>query len=458
MKKVLKILSLLAVTTMSTACESKVPTLISMDVSDACLLINCNNCTGATEKGANGDSLNTEGLKSGDFHLYKTNENGVTSRVHCKTKRADDDKYYTSESFFAEFEDISDDYFYADLGRWSGKNKYFINKKTGNAIKLADDYSTNDFKWDYSTSTIQYFPQDNDGNIYGCVKSRSTKGSVIAKFTITEKLVKGETIATVDNADPSIFAVDKDGNVAFSKRSGSYFYVAAGKEVKEQDKNNKTFWTGYDGNIYTISNGEIKKITYDKDKDEVVTETIKTYDGLKGKTIAYDRFLYLDALKQVYTYTSDADRNITIYPLCGENMPGEPVIIAGDDLRMIKDFDGEEIPLPQYELSLDCDDDSIYATIKQEQFILSRIDPRDNMKITQTTYDVQYNDGVRMLSNKKMAIVYWGSNPINTPGDGNAYMSVGVYDINSGTLSKQDTFITGNACRSNIVNLKSYKN
>ena len=457
MKRLPKLLCFLSVAVLATSCniQSKAPTLLALDLSDAILVFNGNNCTGKLEKKEDGYYYNREGLKTIDFHIYKTDENGVTSRVHCKTKRNDDDPYYTSETFFTEFNEISKDYFYADLGRYTDKNKYLINKKTGNAIKFPDDYQIYNNDWIYTVSTMETFPQDGAGNFYGYLFERSSKSYVVAKLSILEKEVKSETIGKMAKTDTPNFAVDKDGNVAYRGYGGNLgadvFITSNKKVIKLSDKKISAFWSGYDSAIYAFEKGNIEKLVYDKDNDVLNTEIVATIPALANKNIYPEQLVFLDGLKQIYYYETSQDKSLVLYQFFGENLQGEPTIITEADLKIDNDYADYKQPERYYVKS---DEDTMYVTLYQGIFVMNKISPAYNMEVSKVTYDVEYNDGTRVLSNKKMSIFYWNHNEINTPGDGGAYMSIGVYDLNTGILSPQDSFITGNSDRTKVINLK----
>ena len=461
MNKSLKSISLLAVFSFATSCNIKgqAPALISLDLSEACIVFNSNNCTGVHDEELKKSGINTEGLKMGDFHLYKTDENGVTKRVHFKTKNSDDDPYYTSKSFFVELEEMSKDYFFIDLGRYSGKNEYFINKKTGEALKFSDDFRIDrpfeTDEWPFSTSTLKNHPVDKNGNIYSLAYHYKSNSYVVARFSINEKEVTGEKIYEIPKTYSNRFSVDLDGNVICSTDNDTYFISVDGKVISPFSANetyrNRRFWTAYDGNIYSLDKGNVEKLTYNKEQETLEKTVVKSFIDLKDTILDGSKLLFLDELKQIYYYETGSNKELLLYPLYDGTTSNEVITINGNDLRLYNDYE-DEYPKKYY---LQCDDNSLYVSINQGPFILNRIDLKNNMAITQTTYEVDYNDGTRILSNQKLAIFYWNNSEINCPpNDSAGYMSVGIFDIKTGTLSKQDSFITGIAARSRIVNLK----
>ena len=451
MKKMPKVINLFMIAGLLTACnvEERAPTLLGLDLSDAVLVFCGNDCTGL-HNDENGMDINEEGILAGRFLLRKTNSEGVTTRVHCRTSKSDDDKFYTEDDFFTNLVDISEDYFYADFGSFGKKsyrfNKYFINKKTGDALKFPDGLVFNKFDWIRSLTPLNYFPKDSAGNIYGIAYSYETHEYGIVKFSIAEKEVKAENIANIEDMNPNLFAVDKDGNVVFNTGRGQCFVRTADGELIKQSLTSGLFWTAYDGNIYSYESGNVSKLTYNKDEKKFTSTVVKTIDSLSSlyKT-APEKLLYLDGLKQIYTYRKNENKDLVLYQLYSETAAEEPITFSAADFGMT---DGNE-----RDYCLFCDNDSIVSVLNKT---ITTIDVKDNMKVTKHTLPIQYNDGMRMLNNKKMAVFYWNEDSeINCPPDTDyALMSIGLYDFSNGTLSKQDKFVSGNADRSHVINLK----
>ena len=444
MKKASKILSLLAVAAFLTACDTrqKAPQVLSLDLSDAVALFN-GNCT-------------TKGEET-DFNLYKTNESGVTKRVHVKTKRSDDDKYFLENPIFTNFLEVSDEYFYLDV---SYETNYFVNKKTGKALKVDGDYSFFHFSyWFDSTNPIRDFSKDAAGNLYGRVYDRKMKSDVLAKFTITDKKVESESIGEVPPDDPDRdyfngYAVDKDGNIAYFGK-GVWKYVTVDKSIIPL-RNIKGVWSGYDGEIYAYKNdGNIEKLSYDKDKNEVTSAVVGECPKLKDEDFINMKTLYIDKTEQIYVYTGKSDGDLTLYQIYGDN-PVEKTYTPED---ISNTYDRRSYVYEYSHSSISCDEDCIYVTgFDGESYTVNKIDTSKDMELTQIKYKVDYNDGTRFLNNKKMLIFWWGHDQIyDDKSDSLASMSVSILDLNTGKMSEQDPFLTGNSDRSSVINLKSYK-
>ena len=462
MKNASKILCLLAVSAFVTACNSdpKPPVVISLDLSNAIALFN-GNCT-------------TEGRET-SFALYKVDEKGVTSRVSVKTKKSDDDPYFYEDFLFADLKDVSDEYFLAELG-CSPSNRYinncFVNKKTGQAYKLDGDYVN--FAYDYwldSTNPMRDFAKDGNGSYYTRAYDRKIQSYVLAKFTVTDKKVKVENIGTLPevrlNSDTNCpfneFAVDKDGNIAYRGALGtgsSWRYVTADKKELPIDSR-MAVWTGYDGEIYAYRAGNIEKLSYNKDTNQVEATIVKEYPYLQDANLLNMKILYIDKTQQIYGYTTGSNYEFVLHQLYGDNALEEPLVFTVDDISR---FDASSNPVISKDgyahSSVDCDEDCIYIGGKDgNNFVINKIDTTKNMELSQAKYYVEYNDGTRYLNNKKGVVFYWNSDSeINCPpGKSTAAMSVGILDLNTGEITKQDSFVTGNSDRSSVINLKSYK-
>ena len=458
MKIASKVLGLLMIASIVAGCNNKnsAPLVLSLDLSDAIALFNGNNCTPDYTDGPGG------------FGLYKTDENGVTKRVHVKTKSSDDDKYFYQKAIHTEFLEVSDEYFYARLGTFDINSNYFVNKKTGEAYRIEGNYhySRYSYWWD-STNPIRDFSKDNNGNFYSCAYDYKLKHDVLAKFTIVKNKVKVTTVGKIaeDNNDCYYFndyAADKDGNIAYRglvNTAYNWYFVTADNKVIPID-NKKAVWVGYDGAIYAYKDQDIEKITYDKATDVLSTTVVRSYPELGSLDLVNNKLLYIDKTQQIYAYGTSKDYDFVLYQIYGENALEKPVSFSTDVLSYTTARSNYFIQNYGYGYSnIDCDEDTIYVNAYDgESFVINKLDTTKNLELSQVKYSVEYNDGTRFLNNKKMLIFYWGYNPINTPeGKSTAAMSVGVLDVNTGTLSKQDTFVTGNSDRSSVVNLKSYK-
>ena len=458
MKIASKVLGLLMIASIVTGCsnEESSPLVLSLDLSDAIALFDGNNCTPNYTDGP------------GDFGLYKIDEKGVTKRVHIKTKKSDDDKFFYQNTIFTEFKEVSDEYFYSRLGDRSGKCNYFINKKTGEAYQIEGNYCL--FGHDYwfdSTNPIRDFSKDSNGNIYGRVYDRKVKSYVLAKFSFVKNKVKVQNIGKIterkiDSWYFNEFAADKDGNIVYrglNNTSYMWYFVTADNKVTPLD-GKKACWVGYDGAIYAYKDQKIEKITYDKLTDVLNTTVVRSYPELDNVDLINNKLLYIDKTQQIYAYGTSEDYDFVLYQLYGENAPEKPVSFSIDDLSYTTAKSNYFIQNYGYSHSgVDCDEDTIFLTAYDgDSFIVNKFDTTKNLELTKVKYSVEYNEGTRFLSNKKMLIFYWGHNPINTPeGTSTAAMSVGILDVNTGELTKQDTFVTGNSDRSSVINLKSYK-
>ncbi len=462
MKKASKVFCLLAVSAFVTACtnDPKPPVVISLDLSNAIALFN-GNCT-------------TEGRKT-PFALYKVDEKGVTSRVAVKTKKSDDDPYFYEDFLSADLKDISDEYFLAELG-CSPSNRYvnncFINKKTGQAYKLDGDYVN--FAYDYwldSTNPRRDFGKDSNGSYYTRAYDRKIQSYVLAKFTVSDKKVKVENIGTLPeirlNSDTNCpfneFAVDKDGNVAYRGALGtgsSWRYVTTDKKELPIDSR-MAVWTGYDGEIYAYRAGNIEKLSYSKDENKVEATIVKEYPYLQNANLLNMKILYIDKTQQIYGYTTGSNYEFILHRLYGEELLDEPIVFTTEDISRLDASSNTFIKQYGYAFSsVDCDEDCIYIGGKDgNNFVINKIDTTKNMELSQAKYYVEYNDGTRYLNNKKGVVFYWNSDSeINCPpGKYTASMSVGILDLNTGEITKQDTFVTGNSARSSVINIKSYK-
>ncbi len=451
MKKIPKIISIFLIAGVITACNEtqkealeEMPGVLSLDLSDAAFVFNGNDCTGV-QKAEDGGYINADGVNPANFLFHKTTSEGVTSRVHFKTDRSDDDKYFKDNNMLATLVDISDDYFYADLDLLSRNNQYFINKKTGEALKFPREYRIKDLDWVHTLTARNYFPQDGAGNVYGVAYCYEGQTDAIVKFTVAEKEVKCEKIADVSVNRPNLFAVDNDGNVAFYDGKDDCYFRTVDKELVKQDFFGKLFWTGYDGNIYFSDSSKVNKVTYDKVQKEVHLTATRTFEELTLTGLYYDRLLFLDDLKQIYTYKDGKNRAIVLYQLYGETAIEEPIVISADDIGNPNSSSSG--------YSLFSSDDSI-AFVHATRAV-SVIDVKNNMAISKYSLPAVYNEGMRMLRDNKMALFYL--NPRSAPynsSDESDYMRVGVYDLKTGTLSEPDTFRTGNAMRSDVINIK----
>lgn len=446
MNKLPRIINLLMVAGMVTACynEKHPPVVLNLDLSDAVLVFNGNDCTGLTKK-EDGKTLNHEGLEPADFRLYKTNSKGITSRVHFKTKRSDDDEYYYNNNFFTIMADISEEYFFVDLGRWEGNNKYFINKSSGDAFKFPDDYcfSFDYYEWANTLSSRYTFPQDKYGNIYGVVYSKKEDADVIAKFSVDKNGVNIEKITNIDHLSTNLFAVDIDGNIIFKSDSNKCYYRTVDGELIEEPYNSNWFWTNYDGKIYTFIDKCVKRIDFNKDTKEFSATTIKTYESLSSTDFSNDRILFLDELEEVYLAKYSDENDLYLYSLKADNLE-EPFIFSASERGVM----GSNKHVG-----------SIYSSgeyIVEFGTSINVFDVAHNMELTTKYLNVTCNDGVRMLNDNKMSVFYWNKDSeVNHPkGFGGVYMSMGIYDLTTGELTEQDTFITGNADRSHVIHIK----
>lgn len=462
MKKASKIFCLLVVSAFVTACntEGKAPLVLSLDLSDAIALFNGNDRTLDDEDAA----------QSTDFGLYKINEKGIVKRVHIKSKKSDDDKYFIENPIFTDFLEVNDDYFYARLGTYDTNSNYFVNKKTGKAVHVIGEYSFHRYGyWFDSTSTKRDFSTDKDGNIYGRVYDYDLKSDILAKFTITDKKVTVSEIGKVldDNlykARFNEFAADSDGNVALfgtiDNAFGCYF-VTANNETIKLESNRKGFWTGYDGAIYSYLNGNIEKLTYNKDKNQVDTTVVRAYSDLGNLDLINSKILYLDKTKEIYAYSTGSNYEFILYQLYGENVIDRPQVYTTEDLSYPGAKDSYFMKEYGYSYSgVFAGEDTIYIeTYDGSEFVFNKIDTSKNMELSKSTYKVDYNDGVRLLADKKAVVFYWNEDSdINCPpGKNTAAMSVGIYDMDTGKMSEQNKFVTGNSDRSSVINLKTYK-
>ena len=461
MKNASKIFCLLAVSAFVTSCNNdpKPPVVLSLDLSNAIALFNGNNCTE--------DGENTS------FALYKVDEKGVTSRVHVKTKKSDDDPYFYEDFLSADLKDVSDEYFLAELG-CSPSNRYinrcFINKKTGQAYKLDGDYVN--FGYDYwldSTNPMRDFGKDGNGNYYARAFDRKIQSYVLARFIVTDKKVKVENVGTLPKITDysgtkcpfNEFAVDKAGNVAYRGALGngsSWRYVTADKKEIEIESR-MGVWTGYDGEIYAYRAGNIEKLSYNKDENKVETTIVKEYPYLQNADLLNMKILYIDKTQQIYGYTTGSNYEFILHRLYGEELLDKPIVFTTEDISRPDAATNPVISKDGYaHSSVDCDEDCIYIGGKDgNNFVINKIDTTKNMELSQTKYYVDYNDGTRFLNNKKMLLFWWGSDQLYEHDPYLAAMSVSILDINTGKMSEQDRFLTGNSDRSSVINLKSYK-
>ena len=469
MKKIAKVICLLVITAIATACDGREtsPTVLSLDLSDAIAVFNGNNSTDNDDPELAKQYINNEGAYMGDFGIYKVNENGVTKRIHVKTKRSDDDQYFYKKNLMPEFREISDEYFFGRFGDYDGRSNYFINKRTGEALKVDGRYSFHHYSyWFDSTNPMRDFSRDNNGHIYGRVYDYSLSSYVLARFTITDKKVKAETLGEVirpdiDNLRFNDYAVDKDGNVIYGEKDGNIQWKLVTLDDKAIPIETKSaVWTGYDGGIYAYSHGNIEKLTYNKEENKVDTEVVRAYPELADLDLVNAKLLYVDDSKQIYAYGTGKNLDFVLYQIYGENMAEKPYSYTVDDLSYPAANSSWVMQTYGYTHSgVDCDEDSIYVTTYDgESYIINRIDTKNNMEHTQIRCNVENNDGERILSNKKMLVFYWGHNDINlVPESYSVVMSVGIFDLKTGTRSKQDKFVTGNSSRSSVINIKSYK-
>ena len=448
MKKASKIFCLLAVSAFVTACNTipKSPFVLSIDLSDAIALFNGNCCT--IDEGT-------------DFTLYKTDENGVTKRVAVKTKNSDDDKFFVENPIFTDFVEVSDEYFYAHIGKIVGDCGYFVSKKTGQAYKIDREVSFRAYDyWKDSTCTLRDFGKDKNGNIYGYAYDYKEKSDVLAKFTVTDKKVKYERIGNVPKISTfktpfNGFAVDKDGNIAYRSVNGNgwawNFYTSDKQVIPLKSK--KAVWTGFDGEIYAYNDGNIEKLAYNKDKNEVEATVVRALPAIDSLNLVNMPLLYLNKTQKIFACSGKSNSNLYLYQIYGDN-PVDLVYTPEEISNTYK----RSYTYDYSEEGLNCDEDCIYATgYDGTSFTVNKIDTGKDMELTKVNYVAPYNDGVRFLNNKKMLLFWWGSgqNTDYKEVNGGA-MSVSILDINTGTMSKQDKFFTGNSDRSSVVNLKTY--
>lgn len=443
------------------------PLLLGVDLSDAVCVFMCNNCTGVSDPELKDTSLNTEGIDRSLFQLYKTDVNGVTKRVKCKTKNSDDDSYFKTENFSTLLINVSDKYFYGNFRQ----DRYFINKKTGDALQFVDEYSLPDESWPNYTSARHTFQEDKYGNIYTCAYSIEKKSYEIIKLIEEENKFKCKTLATLDfDVGRLYYAVDSEGNVAYSsvQRGKKFNFITADGNLLsslslENDEygRRKAFWTGYDGNIYSIKEGKVEKIIYNKDTNTVTSEDIVYFSSLNGRNLDSMNFIFLDGAKKIYYYNVVEKESLELFQLYGAGITGEKIVLSAEEL-----FPAGELELYSKASTLgwlEADENNIYfsnvCVAKEDNenteiFVVNKLDTNNNMNITRNHYYVYCNDAIRVLNNGKMVIFYWNADSdLNIPGDHGIYMSVGIFDTNTGVLTPQDTFVTGNAARSHIINL-----
>lgn len=465
MKKYVKLVSFLSIMAMLVGCaenQKSAPTVLNLDLSNAIALFNGNGGTRYEDR----DEIEQVG-----WGLFKTDENGITKRVPIKTKRSDDDKFFKENNVMVDPLEVSDEYFFARIGGFESKYNYLINKKTGKALKIEGQYHFSRYGyWFDSTNPIRDFSKDDNNHIFGRAYDYKLKSDVIVKLTITDNKVKTETIGKtiedeIDRAKFNSYAADKDGNLAYIGLEGTsnlfnYYFVTADNKVIRIDKK-KGFWTGYDGAIYAYSNGNIEKLTYNKEKHAVDTAVVRSYPELKDLDLIDSKILYIDNTKQIYAYSTGENYEFVLYQIYGDDMAENPYVYTTDDFSYPTAKDSYFMQNYGYSHSgVDCDEDSIYVTTYDgSSFVINRLDTSNNMEHSQIRYKVDYNDGSRFLNNKKMLVFYWNtSSEINCPpGKSTASMSVGIIDLKTGELTKQNRFVTGNSNRSSVINLKSYK-
>ena len=203
------------------------------------------------------------------------------------------------------------------------------------------------------------------------------------------------------------------------------------------------------------------KLTYNKEKHVVDTMVVRSYPELKDLNLIDTKILYIDNTKQIYAYSTGENYEFVLYQIYGDDMAEKPYVYTTDEFSYLNAKDSYSMQNYGYShSSVDCDEDSIYvSTYDGSSFVINRLDTSNKMEHSQIRYQVEYNDGQRFLNNKKMLIFYWNSSSeINCPPDKyTASMSVGILDLKTGELTKQDRFVTGNSNRSSVINLKSYK-
>ena len=293
----------------------------------------------------------------------------------------------------------------------------------------------------------------------------------MARFIVTDKKVKVENVGTLPKITDysgtkcpfNEFAVDKAGNVAYRGALGngsSWRYVTADKKEIEIESR-MGVWTGYDGEIYAYRAGNIEKLSYNKDTNQVDATLVRSYPQLQDANLLSMKILYIDKTQQIYGYTTGPKYEFILHQLYGDNALEEPLVFTVDDISRLDASSNPVISKDGYaHSSVDCDEDCIYIGGKDgNNFVINKIDTTKNMELSQAKYYVEYNDGTRYLNNKKGVVFYWNSDSeINCPpGKSTASMSVGILDLNTGEITKQDSFVTGNSDRSSVINIKSYK-
>ena len=470
--KIRKIASLFLMSFLLPSCAStNGPRVLSVDLSDSVCTFMCNNCTGYSEE--NKSDINADGTKMIFFHLYKTNADGVTTRVKFKTNKSDDDSYFKDEDFiFTDLTNISDKYFY---GNFRG-DRYFIDKQTGETLLFNQNYVLFDEHFSDYTSARHTYQEDKNGNIYTCAYCTDSHSYQIIKLAKEENKIKANVVYDYGNnndlytvyifsRDNFSYAVDNEGNVAcfaFNSANSYYFITSDGTVINQQSKEicgngNMYFWTGYDGNIYLIEEGNVKKIVYNNIDKAISTENIVSYSELSNKDLSLDNFIFLDEAKKIFYYKENGKESIELYQLYGENISSEKIVISDDSLFPKSEFEKSAAMMSIGEIN--ADGNNIYVTSKGaliknderiECWVVAKINVDNNISITRNHFSAYVIDAIRILRNGKMCIFYWNDCPINIRDKG-IFMSVGIFDTNTGELTSQDSFITGNANRSHII-------
>lgn len=276
-------------------------------------------------------------VTEGENVLYKITSSGESVAVEATLSNGDIVKQYENPTFFTK---MNDKYF---LIEFDEKEMYIVDDETGNAFS----FNTENYPDLYILKETKHFDSDRifqidkNGNIYFHGRNQSNTSDTIQKLDVSDP--NNLSITTVSATGDSLdaydfgFAVDFEGNVAYSGRdaSGNYVtrYVTADKKVFNiggADVGHTYFWRNNNGEIFTEIAGKIAVVDFDKDAEGALT-------GAKLITISSDTFeIYSNnfydfhslkgSINQTYYLSNQPFSDLKIYQVTGEDDELGPVL------------------------------------------------------------------------------------------------------------------------------------
>ena len=286
-------------------------------------------------------------------HLLKMTEDGFIEEVTF-TYVDDKGKEYTETNTNNPLwvKEVNDDYIYLAFTNYPGGNlyNYLVNKTTNRAYKLPESYAFDSYFCN-ATVNIQMIPREeafpsiSKDSFYVLVEYENFVSKIVkVDLSNPDDIVSTSMMAANDRARQDSFAVDSNGNLAYSGFDANDADVVRLVTPTGLTKNIPVdssfcdFWKGYDGYIYVNNDGkEISRVTLEDNEIKLTkygTKMVPTRADWAFRGTYASRHLYLDKQQKILNVVFK-DGISEIY-----NKEGEPKFTAFADmstqLRTIK--------------------------------------------------------------------------------------------------------------------------